>query len=399
MKAISPLLSGTIFILITVVIATLVAGWLTVLSRERSESLENTTGQQLRCEYADLFIEKAYFGCNENCFTGVPFSFNVTLKNGGSVSADFRDANFIFKDGSVVKLKTTPQTIGGGTTKKIVFNDIMIYSEPPIPLIFSDIRPQIDHDTRELWRFDEASGETTEDETEYNNDGYVNGASWVDGKFNAALSFNNESYVNVPKSDSLDIRGNITVEAWIKSRNNSQIDSGILCKGGEDLAYCLVFHDRTINFLIGDSFGNIYKAVSSNIVNDNEWHHIVGVYDYAKVSVYLDGVKSDGDAFDGEIRLNLRNITIGNKENNLGAFVNGFQGSIDELMISNTTRTFIDPTTVTTIDLTYVLSHPNMIKATLYNSAGNIISEDEINGDHSERTFYALPIEIGRAHV
>jgi hypothetical protein len=275
----------------------------------------------------------------------------------------------------------------------------MIYSEPPIPLIFSDIRPQIDHDTRALWRFDEASGETTEDETEYNNDGYVNGASWVDGKFNAALSFNNESYVNVPKSDSLDIRGNITVEAWIKSRNNSQIDSGILCKGGEDLAYCLVFHDRTINFLIGDSFGNIYKAVSSNIVNDNEWHHIVGVYDYAKVSVYLDGVKSDGDAFDGEIRLNLRNITIGNKENNLGAFVNGFQGSIDELMISNTTRTFIDPTTVTTIDLTYVLSHPNMIKATLYNSAGNIISEDEINGDHSERTFYALPIDQYRIVV
>ena len=61
------------------------------------------------------------------------------------------------------------------------------------------------------WDFDEGIGSTANDETTNNNDGSLSG-----GKFGNALKFDGlNDYVNIPDNPTLDITGDITLEAWI----------------------------------------------------------------------------------------------------------------------------------------------------------------------------------------
>ena len=399
MKGMSPLLSGTIFVLITVVIAALVSGWLTTLTQERAQDVQNTTAQRLRCQYADLFIDEVRFSCNGNCFTGVPYSFNATIKNSGSVAVDFSDANLVYTDGTIVRLQTTPRTLNGGSTQDVGFNDIMITSVPPIPGTLTARPVSADADTRGLWRFDEGTGNFTDDGSDYGNDGNVSGALWTGGVFGSALMFNTTSFVSVQNSGSLDIINNVTVEARIKATHTDQNSAGILCKGADGAeAYCLLFDQGRITFLVRDSFSNAYTATSSQTLDD-EWHHVAGVYDGSVVAVYVDSQRTDGSALSSQLRLNLANATIGNREITPNVFVSGFNGTIDDVRLSNTTRSFTAPTTVTTINLTVTVNHPNTHLVTLRNAAGGVLTQDLVFAVPFEKTYYNLPIASYRIVV
>jgi len=66
------------------------------------------------------------------------------------------------------------------------------------------------------WHFDEGSGTTAYDTSGNDNDGTINGATWVDGKFGRALDFDGvDDYVEIPDDSSLDITEAITIEAWV----------------------------------------------------------------------------------------------------------------------------------------------------------------------------------------
>ena len=66
------------------------------------------------------------------------------------------------------------------------------------------------------WRFDEVDGNLAEDSSGYGNDGAIYGATWVDGKYGKALSFDGtDDYVKVPNTDSLN-PPYITVLMWVK---------------------------------------------------------------------------------------------------------------------------------------------------------------------------------------
>jgi len=66
-----------------------------------------------------------------------------------------------------------------------------------------------------LWHFDEGSGTTTADSSGKGNIGaLVNSPVWAGGRFGKALSFNG-SFVNVGRGASLNIPGDITLEAWV----------------------------------------------------------------------------------------------------------------------------------------------------------------------------------------
>ena len=68
-----------------------------------------------------------------------------------------------------------------------------------------------------IWHFDAGSGSIAYDSSRNRNHGTIIGANWITGVDGTALSFNG-LYVEVPNSPSLDITGNITVEAWMKPR-------------------------------------------------------------------------------------------------------------------------------------------------------------------------------------
>jgi len=68
--------------------------------------------------------------------------------------------------------------------------------------------------------FDEGTGKKVKDQSKYGNHGeLVNNTEWVDGKFKKAIKVTGENTdcVVVPVSDSLKIKGEITMMAWINS--------------------------------------------------------------------------------------------------------------------------------------------------------------------------------------
>ncbi len=68
------------------------------------------------------------------------------------------------------------------------------------------------------WHFDEGSGSVLADSSGNGNDGVVHGATWVEGKYGKALSFDGvDDYVNCGNDGSLK-RSNtdFTIEVWIK---------------------------------------------------------------------------------------------------------------------------------------------------------------------------------------
>ena len=73
--------------------------------------------------------------------------------------------------------------------------------------------------TAALWHFNENTGGTTADATTNGNTGTLNGPVWTTGRFGAGLSFDGTNdYVLVNDASSLDIAGELTLEAWIKRR-------------------------------------------------------------------------------------------------------------------------------------------------------------------------------------
>ncbi len=101
-----------------------------------------------------------------------------------------------------------------------------------------------DASTVGLYHLNETEGSTVNDASDFNNDGTTANLSWsAEGKLNGAANLNGTtSHITVPTSDSLNITGANTIEAWTKfnsefsdsSHNHRQF---IATKGGYSLYY------------------------------------------------------------------------------------------------------------------------------------------------------------------
>jgi hypothetical protein len=144
--------------------------------------------------------------------------------------------------------------------------------------------------------FDEGTGITTRDLSEYENNGTIYGASWVDGKYGKALSFDGiNDYVEALDSTSLNITGDkLTVSLWVKMTNKGGVMGTILGKGKYKIfGYDAPAWDPSLldAYMFGVTIAGIEYYSPRFIMNQYEtWHHIVGVYDGAYLSLYIDGV-------------------------------------------------------------------------------------------------------------
>jgi hypothetical protein len=131
------------------------------------------------------------------------------------------------------------------------------------------------------WRFDEGNGSVAKDSSGFGNDGTVYGATWVDGKYGKALSFDGTNdYVEVPDSNSLDISDAITVSWWHKANSWSHT-MGIMGKYNVfSFAKRLSgpFSGLYTNFRIGGSWHGFYDYGDFPL---NEWTFMVYTYDSA----------------------------------------------------------------------------------------------------------------------
>src|SRR3989338_6434001 len=113
----------------------------------------------------------------------------------------------------------------------------------------------------------------------------------VAGRFYSACSFDGvDDYVNVSDSNSLDISGQLTVEAWVYPKSFSK-QCNILCKGDGNNAYnyCLYLDVDTGDIYLG---GGTYPFTSFN-PNLNQWNHIAVTFNGINALFYLNGILVD----------------------------------------------------------------------------------------------------------
>jgi len=182
------------------------------------------------------------------------------------------------------------------------------------------------------WSFDEHTNVSVFDLTENDNDGSVTGANWTDGILGEALELDGANLgIEIPDSTSLDITGELTLEAWVRITNHDQPHT-IFNKYNpppSGATFILGTRESTGRVIFDINPDEHYKIGTTNLT-DGQWHHVVGVFvPSTSLEIYVDGVKEEYTENVGSppsaIDPNDRPLVIGRF----------FDGAMDELKIYN----------------------------------------------------------------
>jgi hypothetical protein len=197
---------------------------------------------------------------------------------------------------------------------------------------------------------------------------------------NYSLSFDGNSYVSVPHSDTLNLSNHLTIECWFTVQGASLNDwIGIVCKlDASSVSYSGYFfglgqganYPNWINFYIYPSGENINCSFSPTL---NQWYNLAVTYNGSIMKMFLDGNLIQEKAATGLIASNTFPLTIGGQNGNF--WNRNLNGKIDEVRISSVARydsNFI-PTTHFDNDIyTIALYHFNEgTDDIVYDSSGN----------------------------
>jgi len=157
---------------------------------------------------------------------------------------------------------------------------------------------QLVDDYVSYWKFDEGSGLTAYDESETNNnDGALTNldpaTGWVSGKYGQALNFDgSDDYVNGGNNESLDIIGEIAIEAWIKP-TAGLTNSSFVLKDDQITKRCWALKvgtDLKFGWWLWDGGSVMRSCYADNVLAYDRWYHVAGTYDGSRQRIYVDGV-------------------------------------------------------------------------------------------------------------
>ena len=158
---------------------------------------------------------------------------------------------------------------------------------------------------------------------------------WVGAQ---ALDFYGDSWIEAAPGaadpNAFNLRTGVTVAAWVKSNGGLFGDYGSIVNKGEGA--------WRISATAGDNDGGIHfncSGTSSRInsqrkIADDNWHHVVGIYDAIteKAYLYIDGVLDTEIEAKGLINVNNDPVWIGN---NVGQQARIWGGAIDDIYVYN----------------------------------------------------------------
>ncbi len=195
------------------------------------------------------------------------------------------------------------------------------------------------------WAFEDGAGYFASDRSGHGNHGILSSPSiplWqpTGGRVNGALLFDgNGGYVTCGNSQDFDLVKGLTVTAWIRVNAFNKDWQAIVTKG--DSAWRLHrysntnFIDFACNGLVGGNMEWGSTVWGSTSVNDGQWHHVAGVYDYpaSRVYLYVDGYLDGPNSVrvgSGGIATNTFDVYIGENAERRGRLWNGL---IDDVRI------------------------------------------------------------------
>ncbi len=187
-----------------------------------------------------------------------------------------------------------------------------------------------------LWLFDEGNGNIAKDDTGNGNDGNIEKAKYVPGKYGTALKFEGEGFVNVGLPESLQngIDQSFTSEVWIKldQKQPSDHTTIIFMQVGGPIALGLS----------GSTGGALYGyAGGSSSIRDpdgpdrppvGEWFHFAQTYDGEVQKLYFNGEEIISQNIAGAVTHTENPWTIGAWSTHAQYFL---EATLDELRISD----------------------------------------------------------------
>ncbi len=146
-------------------------------------------------------------------------------------------------------------------------------------------------------------------------------------------------YVDCGNGASLQITGALTISAWVKTTNTST--TGIIVgKDGVSPYSTRSYQIQLVStgearFVIFKSGSVIELVTGTTLVNDGNWHHVMGVNDGTDLKIYVDGtLEGTNLGSGGTIQNGTANLNIGRRQGN-GANELEFLGKIDEVAVWN----------------------------------------------------------------
>jgi len=180
-----------------------------------------------------------------------------------------------------------------------------------------------------VWLFDEGAGDMAGDSTGNGNDGVIEVATWANGMFGKALSFEGDAGVAVDSTDRLNNGGQYTLMAYFyaSALNDYHL---LIAKDGQYLMRI----DSPAEGGKMSPFVNLdggWEPRASAIVPEvNTWYHYAVTYNSGtgKLTVFVDGVASGESDRVGNPTANDNEVTFGHWGGG-----SRFRGLIDEVAI------------------------------------------------------------------
>jgi pimeloyl-ACP methyl ester carboxylesterase len=199
--------------------------------------------------------------------------------------------------------------------------------------------PGNDAGTRMLLYFDESSGSTAYDSSDYGNHGTLQGSfpqPWSTGWLSNGLYFGGSSLVKVPDNANLHMTNQLTVEAWVRPTVIDNDTHNIVSKisPSDGFAWRMYMRQGEILFHLY-SEGYDWGVLASGRLEVNKWYHLAGVYDGNTARLYINGVLVKSDPYTRSLKQATAWIAVGGT----GYYQEYFVGSIDQVRVSAAART------------------------------------------------------------
>jgi uncharacterized repeat protein (TIGR01451 family) len=169
------------------------------------------------------------------------------------------------------------------------------------------------------------------------------GAAWqadANCELGSCLSFDGvDDKVDTTVNSSLNFSGSsFTLSAWIYT-SQSSLGTFMMVRDNAGVAanvvggFPLNITAGKVSFDTWDYAAN--RLTSTTTINNNQWHHIVGVYNVStgRASLYINGVLEDSKIQSGSATAGNRMMRLGANINTAGAILQPFVGRIDEAKI------------------------------------------------------------------
>ncbi|MGA1847951.1 MAG: LamG-like jellyroll fold domain-containing protein [Thermoplasmatota archaeon] len=195
------------------------------------------------------------------------------------------------------------------------------------------------------WRFEESSwsgvsGEVRDSSGSNHGTLRGSGAPVSDGKIGKAASFSGSGFVDVGSNADVDITGNLSISAWIKTSSSATYLAILdkhhhvsdLPQGKNERGYSFYLTDGKIRLTIYSLEGGQRSAMGFTDLRDGKWHHVAGIWDQKTIRVYSDGKLGELNNWTRKLTSSPAIVAIGKRSEGWGGYMN-FNGRIDELKL------------------------------------------------------------------